>query len=111
MGVRENKVEKYLDEMIQSIGGITRKWVSPGRDGVPDRIVIVPSTAADAIARLQRLPPDTLIANITLVEVKTVEGVVSLAQNREQQRLIKKGCNVKTVYGAKGVNEFVVGIG
>ena len=41
MGVRENKVEKYLDAEVNRLGGITRKWVSPGRDGVPDRIIIL----------------------------------------------------------------------
>jgi len=41
MGVRENKVEKYLDKEVSKIGGITRKWVCPGRDGVPDRICFI----------------------------------------------------------------------
>ncbi len=39
MGVIENKVEKYLDDGVKQLGGITRKWGSPGVDGVPDRIV------------------------------------------------------------------------
>lgn len=107
MGVRENKVEKYLDKKIQEVGGITRKWVSPGRDGVPDRIVIIPSTAADVISRLQSLPPEQPVADIIFVEVKTVDGLVSLSQNREQQRLIREGCNVKNVYGERGVNVFI----
>jgi len=41
MGTRENKIETYLRDQIKSLGGDTRKWVSPGRDGVPDQIVIL----------------------------------------------------------------------
>lgn len=90
MGVRENKVEKYLDSEVKKIGGITRKWVSPGRDGVPDRIVIVKG-------------------QIWFVEVKTVDGRLSVAQNREHARLIEAGANVCTVYGEEGVDSFIRG--
>jgi hypothetical protein len=88
MGVRENKVEKYLDKQIQKIGGLTRKWVSPGRDGVPDRIVV---TDGDVI----------------FVEVKTVDGKLSKNQEREHTRLRKTGATVITVYGEAGVDNFV----
>lgn len=39
MGVREGKVEKYLVDEIEKIGGTAYKFVSPGRLGVSDRIV------------------------------------------------------------------------
>lgn len=85
MGVRENKVEKYLDSEVTKLGGLTRKWVSPGRDGVPDRIVI-------------------LNGLVWFVEVKTIDGVTSEAQKREHKRLIDSGANVTTVKGNKGVD-------
>tara|TARA_R110002167_G_scaffold360681_1_gene578422 strand:+ start:17 stop:292 length:276 start_codon:yes stop_codon:yes gene_type:complete len=88
MGVRENKVEKYLDSQVVKLGGLTRKWTSPGRDGVPDRIVIVKG-------------------KVWFVEVKTVVGVLSEAQKREHTRLIDAGANVVTVRGNKGVEEFI----
>ncbi len=88
MGVRENKVEKYLHDETERHGGTTRKWVSPGRDGVPDRIVF-------------------LNHRIYFVEVKTVDGVESEIQERERIRLTEHGADVRIVYGAKGVNEFI----
>lgn len=88
MGTRENKVEKVLDEQFKKLGGITRKWVSPGRDGVPDRICM-------------------LNGNVWLVEVKTVDGDSSPVQQREQKRLKDVGMNVITVYGAVDVHRFI----
>ena len=55
MGIRENKGETHLREQIQALGGDTRKWVSSGRDGVPDQIVFV-------------------FNSVFFVEVKTIDG-------------------------------------
>lgn len=88
MGVRENKVEKYLDQCVKDMGGLTRKWVSPGRDGVPDRIVVVAGV-------------------VYFVEVKTLDGALSPAQEREQERLRRAGAAVITVWGSDSVDAFI----
>lgn len=88
MGVRENKVEKYLHSEVEKLGGTTRKWVSPGRDGVPDRLVFIQGRTM-------------------MVEVKTLDGKVSVAQQREHDRLREQGCLVWVVYGEHGVDDFI----
>lgn len=88
MGVRENKVETYLHDHVTSLGGTSRKWVSPGRRGVPDRIVVLPW-------------------GIWLVEVKTTDGGLSPDQVREHQRLTDAGAKVRTVYGHAGVDQLI----
>lgn len=40
--MRERDVERALVKAVQNRGGICPKWVSPGLDGVPDRIVMLP---------------------------------------------------------------------
>ena len=40
--MREKDIEKILVEQVRKLGGRAYKWVSPGNDGVPDRIVIFP---------------------------------------------------------------------
>ena len=40
--MREKEVETYLVKRVKDSGGKAYKWVSPGNDGVPDRIVIMP---------------------------------------------------------------------
>ena len=40
--MRERVVEQALIKAVKAKGGICPKWVSPGLDGVPDRIVLLP---------------------------------------------------------------------
>lgn len=40
--MREKFVEQELVKAVRVRGGICPKWVSPGLDGVPDRIVMLP---------------------------------------------------------------------
>lgn len=88
MGARENKVEKYLDSEVTKLGGLTRKWVSPGRDGIPDRICIINGT-------------------VWFVEVKTSDGKLTPTQKREHDRLRAAGALVHTVYGESEVDTFI----
>ena len=39
--MRERSIELTLIKAVKNMGGICAKWVSPGLDGVPDRIVIL----------------------------------------------------------------------
>ena len=38
----ERQIERKLVTSVKAMGGICPKWVSPGFDGVPDRIVLFP---------------------------------------------------------------------
>lgn len=38
----EKDIEKSLCRMVGRHGGLCLKWVSPGRAGVPDRIILLP---------------------------------------------------------------------
>lgn len=40
--MRERDVERKLVNTIKAAGGICPKWVAPGFDGVPDRIILMP---------------------------------------------------------------------
>jgi hypothetical protein len=91
MGTRENKVEVYLKQRVKEQWGLSRKWVSPGHDGVPDQIVWIPEVAG---------------MELWLVEVKTEDGKYEKSQVREHFRLRKVGLRVRTVFGARGVDRF-----
>jgi hypothetical protein len=41
--MREKTIEKKLVQAVKATGGIAPKFVSPGFDGMPDRIVLLPS--------------------------------------------------------------------
>lgn len=40
--MREKEIEKKLTMAVKKLGGICPKFVSPGFDGMPDRIVLLP---------------------------------------------------------------------
>ena len=41
MNMREKEIERKLVQEVKKRGGICPKWVSPGFDGMPDRIVLL----------------------------------------------------------------------
>jgi hypothetical protein len=91
MAKRENKIEVYFkDEVKRVLKGFSRKWVSPGMDGVPDQIPFWPEKPCDVY-----------------VEVKTTDGPISPQQQREHTRLRGMGALVFTVWGHAGVDLFI----
>lgn len=40
--MREKTIEAKLVKAVKSMGGLAPKFVSPGLDGVPDRLVLLP---------------------------------------------------------------------
>lgn len=40
--IRERDIEKYLRDEIKKIGAKAYKFISPGNDGVPDRLLLLP---------------------------------------------------------------------
>ena len=77
--MRESKIEKVLREAVESKEGIAYKFVSPGRRGVPDRLVLFPGGRA------------------YFVELKTKKGKLSPMQEREIDRLRRMGHSVAVV--------------
>ena len=68
--IDERDVERYLIKECEKRGWLCWKFVSPGRRGVPDRIVIRPGSAA-------------------FVEVKRKGGRISPLQIRRIEELIR----------------------
>ena len=40
--MREKTIEKKLAQAVKAMGGLCPKFVSPGFDGMPDRLVLLP---------------------------------------------------------------------
>lgn len=91
--LKESEIEKILVDEVRRLGGRAYKWVSPGNDGVPDRIVILP----------QRPP--------IFVELKTDTGRLSPLQKNQIARLEALGQDVRTVYGLAGLVVFFGNLG
>ena len=86
--VREKDIEKILVDGVKGTGGRAYKWVSPGNNGVPDRIVFLPG------------------GRIIFVELKTDTGTLSSLQRVQIKRLRELGQTVEVVKGISGVIQF-----
>lgn len=86
--MRESEIEKILTSEVKKLGGRAYKWVSPGNDGVPDRIVIFRN----------REP--------VFVELKSETGRLSSLQEVQIRRLAELGQQVEVVKGISGLTDF-----
>ena len=86
--MKESEIEKILVSEVKKLGGIAYKWVSPGNDGVPDRIVVFPD----------RRP--------VFAELKADKGRLTALQGVQIGRLKKLGQEVAVIYGLDGLSQF-----
>lgn len=89
--MREREIEKALVDGVKSLGGRAYKWTSPGNDGVPDRIVILPWR-----------PP-------VFVELKTETGKLTALQKAQIRKLQALGQDVRVLKGIREVEGFLAG--
>ena len=70
----ENEVEKKLVDKVKSLGGKAFKFISPGNNGVPDRLVILPGN------------------KVGFAEIKRPGGIPRKLQKRQIAFLRSLGC-------------------
>ena len=87
--MREASIKKSLRLKLKQIGCLFYKWVSPGNNGVPDRIVITPD------------------GSVIFVELKTSRGNLSPDQHVQIRRLAKNHARVVVIYGKQDADNFV----
>lgn len=86
--IDERDVERYLIKECERRGWLCWKFVSPGRRGVPDRIVIRPGSVA-------------------FVEVKRKGGRVSPLQIRRIEELTRRGVAARVVETKGEIDEMI----
>lgn len=86
---RERDIEKWLRQKIEQMGGIALKFISPGNDGVPDRIAILPG------------------GQVWFIELKTTGENPRAIQEWQIERLRKLGCNVAVIAGMKEARAWI----
>lgn len=89
MGQRESKVERLLVEGARELGGMALKFISPGRAGVPDRLVVLPNGV------------------VHFVELKADGGALSKQQERMIAKLREIGQTVLVLYGEQEVRHYL----
>ena len=88
----EKQIERRLVNGVRKLGGLCYKFVSPGTQGVPDRIII------------------TAQGRIIFAELKTDRGVLSAIQKYIINQMMLRGADVRVLYGLKHVKELLAEI-
>ena len=91
--MREKEIEKKLTQAVKCMGGICPKFISPGYDGVPDRIVLFPG------------------GRIAFVEVKAPGKTLRPLQVRRKRQLESLGFKVYVLDAAEQIDEILKAIG
>lgn len=86
---RERDIEAWLRKRITGLGGAFLKFVSPGWDGAPDRLCLMPD------------------GRVIFVELKTSVGTLAKIQKYQIARLRDLGQAVCIVYGEEGAAGFL----
>lgn len=89
MSIREKTIERHLRLGVKARGGECMKFVSPGRRGVPDRIVLWPYGRAH------------------FIELKAPGRKPSPGQRREAERLKALGFTVLCLDSEETVKDYV----
>lgn len=89
MRIIEKDIECWLGIQLKKLGCIYMKFVSPGNDGVPDRIVVLPG------------------GSVVFVELKDKKGVLMANQRIQVARLRKQGALVFVITGMIEAKLFV----
>ncbi|MDD6715289.1 MAG: VRR-NUC domain-containing protein [Firmicutes bacterium] len=87
--MREKDIERILVHGVQKLGGAAYKFISPGNDGVPDRLVVMPE------------------GKVCFVELKQDTGKLSGLQRVQIRKLAGIGQNVAVLYGEDEVRVFL----
>lgn len=91
---RESDIEKYLCDRVKDLGGEVRKVKWIGRNGAPDRLVMLPQTG---ITHSYSAP--------IWVELKAPGEKCRPHQIREHERMRRMGQRVEVVDSFEGVDE------
>lgn len=85
----ERDIERWLVKSVEALGGKAYKFVSPGRAGVADRIVVLPGGA------------------VWFVEVKAPGGRLSPLQRVFAQDMERLGQRYVCVWDREQVNDWI----
>ena len=85
----EREIEKYLIRRVEALGGKAYKFVSPGRAGVADRLVVLPG------------------GRVWFVELKVKGGRLSALQQVFSSDMAALGQNYIVLWNKENVNDWI----
>lgn len=104
----EADIEKYLVGKVKSLGGEVRKVKWIGRNGAPDRLVMLPGVPSEVT------PMSQWASRTIWIELKAPGGLATFpkdgherAQAREHERMRRMGQRVEVIDSTEGVDDLL----
>jgi len=91
--MRERQIEQKLVRAVRAMGGLAVKFVSPGCDGMPDRLVLIPG------------------GKMAFVEVKTKGGQSRPLQVKRHEMLRALGFKVYVLDDERQIQQILKEVG
>lgn len=90
--VREKEIEEQFRKAVKQAGGKAYKFISPGNDGVPDRLVVMPG------------------GRIGFVEVKAPGKTPTPLQRARMRELRALGCSVQVLGARESIADVIAAV-
>lgn len=100
--MRESDIEKHLVKRVKALGGEVRKVQWIGRNGAPDRLVMLPHRL-----HYDRQRDIDVVLTTVWVELKASDLGPEPHQLREHERMRKMGQRVVVIDSIEGVEELL----
>lgn len=101
--MRERDIEDYLVKRVKAMGGEVRKVKWIGRNGAPDRLVMLPSVGRGGALATGEWVVYERNATTVWVELKAPGKVAEPHQLREHRRMRAMGQRVEVIDSLAGV--------
>lgn len=70
--ISEKEIEAYLRTRIKKLGGVAYKFTSPGNDGVPDRLVLLPGGQTEFV---ELKAPGKKPSKLQMVQINRIKAL------------------------------------
>lgn len=109
MRVKESTIERHLVKCVKALGGEVRKVAWVGRQGAPDRLVMLPAVAETTTTHVR-----VFGARAIWIELKNPETIKTFpanaherAQAREHKRMRSLGQRVEVIGTVEQIEELL----
>lgn len=82
--MRESTIEAYLRDRVKKLGGKAYKFISPGNDGVPDRLICLPGGRAIFVELKATGKAPTRLQIVQQMNLKTMGFEVLVMDSKEK---------------------------
>ena len=82
--MKEKEIERRLVEAVKGMGGICPKFTSPGMNGMPDRLVLMPNGRMGFVELKAPGKKPRLVQELRMRQLRRLGFLVAVVDNAEQ---------------------------